>query len=293
MDRYSINEVEQYTGINAFSLRAWEKRYNTLIPHRTETNIRYYDDEQLQMLLNVSLLLPAGHRISNLMSLTRADLNRLVIEQEEAGADPGSQHAAAINKLIGFMLAFDEASFDKLLTAAIKANGIFEVLTKIVYPFLVRTGVLWTTKGTTPAQEHFAANIIRRKLHAAIDRLKPSPIHSETFILFLPPDEQHEIGLLLADYLLRKAGKKTVYLGADLPYSTLKDAVIQLRPTHLLTFLTTGSSADERIAAIKKSTAGKSCNILVCAGTHLKINAKIPSKVRILNDPEAILEYLL
>ena len=57
MKKSSIQDIEKLTGIKKHTLRVWEQRYAFLEPHRTNTNIRYYDESQLRQLLNVSLLL--------------------------------------------------------------------------------------------------------------------------------------------------------------------------------------------------------------------------------------------
>ena len=56
MANYSIKDLENFTGIKAHTIRIWEKRYSVVEPKRTDTNIRYYDDDDLKKLLNVSIL---------------------------------------------------------------------------------------------------------------------------------------------------------------------------------------------------------------------------------------------
>jgi MerR family transcriptional regulator, light-induced transcriptional regulator len=46
--RYSIKDLEELSGIKAHTIRIWEQRYKILCPKRTETNIRYYTDEDIR-----------------------------------------------------------------------------------------------------------------------------------------------------------------------------------------------------------------------------------------------------
>ena len=70
MVKYSIKDLEKFTGIKAHTIRIWEQRYQLLTPKRTETNIRYYDEEQLKYLLNVTLLVENGFRISQICAMS-------------------------------------------------------------------------------------------------------------------------------------------------------------------------------------------------------------------------------
>ena len=63
---YSIKELEKLSGIKAHTIRIWEKRYQLLSPERTDTNIRFYSDDDLKKILNVSLLNGHGFKISKI-----------------------------------------------------------------------------------------------------------------------------------------------------------------------------------------------------------------------------------
>ncbi len=64
---YSIKDLEVLSGIKMHTIRIWEKRYDLLNPHRTDSNIRWYDDSDLKRLLNVSLLTKNGYKISKIV----------------------------------------------------------------------------------------------------------------------------------------------------------------------------------------------------------------------------------
>lgn len=246
MEAYSINAVEQLTGVRAHTLRIWEKRYQSLIPHRTATNIRYYDGEQVRKLLNISALQQQGYKISALMGMGENEINALILGLAE---DDGISdlHDMFVKDLIEYMLVFDEAMFDKTCSSAIVKYGIQEAILKVVYPFLRKTGILWRTNNAVPGQEHFASNIIKRKLLTAIDGVRLPQYRDKTFVLFLPPDEWHEIGLLLADFMIRNAGYGSIYLGQNVPFESLQTAVRITKPTHLLTFFASGFEIGEQL----------------------------------------------
>lgn len=293
MDRYTINSVEQLTGIKAHSLRAWEKRYRSLIPHRTETNIRFYDDHQVRKLLNIATLMPQGYKISRLMAMTDEEINTLILGLEDAPAVNDHATGVQVNNLVAAMLSFNEQIFDKALSNSIIRFGLFEAMMNVVYPFLRKTGVLWSTDNATPAQEHFASNLLRRKLQAAIDGLRYPAQTESNFLLFLPPGEQHEIGLLLSDYIIRSKARPTVYLGQDLPYTSLKAAIEKIAPTHLLTFFTTGSDTIAHLKQLSQIMHRKNCLLLICSNEGAAAGFKLPGNIHFLDKPQALLDYLV
>lgn len=288
-EKYSIKEVEALTGISAYNLRAWEKRYASLLPHRTESNIRYYDALQVRRLLNISGLMPLGYKASQLLALTDRDLHSLVTETAEDTAEEAL--LPQVNSLVTAMLDFDEPAFGKTLAAAISRLGMYNAMLQVIYPFLYKTGVLWSTSNTSPAQEHFASSLLQRKIQSALEALPGAEHTDKRFLLFLPPGERHEMGLLFADYVIRGKGYVTIYLGGDLPYESLHFALEKTKPTHLLTFFTVTADADAAIAQLLKMIKGKPVKLLVCTHREKSIH-KTGSKLHLLEQPAHLLNYL-
>ena len=198
-----------------------------------------------------------------------------------------------INSLISAMVSFDEALFDKYLSNVFIRFGIYDSVVKIVYPFLQKTGVLWNITNVVPAQEHFASNIVRRKLLSAIDGLPYGIKKDKKFLLFLPAGEWHEIGLLFADYIIRGKGYETIYLGQNLPYSNLALAIETTKPTHLVTFFSGWTDISENItklAALNLSI--EDAKILICVSNQFECPVNVPTKISFLNEPDDIFGYL-
>lgn len=210
MGRYSIKDLEILTGIKAHTLRIWEQRYAIIEPLRTDTNIRYYNDDQLKKLLNLSVLYNSGWKISKLAALSEQELAKKLIESDknESSAEKG------INSLIEGMVDLNKEKINKVLHQEKDILVLFET---IVFPFLQKVGFLWTSKSINPGQEHFASNIIKRFLVQAIEELPEPNKEASHFVLFLMEGEWHEITLLLSEYQLKRAGKRVMYLGASVP----------------------------------------------------------------------------
>ncbi|HET9746178.1 MAG TPA: MerR family transcriptional regulator [Chitinophagaceae bacterium] len=217
MTKFTIKDLENLSGIKAHTIRIWEQRYSFLKPGRTDTNIRYYSNDDLKTILNISLLNKYGFKISHINKMSAADVQARV-----AGLNIDHAHEERIvNELIQKMVDLDTAGFEKIVEKQIAANGIEKAIIKTIFPFFERIGILWQTGNINPAQEHLTTNIIRQKLIVGIDQAKPLVKTNKSFLLFLPEREHHELGLLLVYYLLKKRGANVFYIGANVP---LKDA---------------------------------------------------------------------
>ncbi len=243
MSRYKISDLEKLSGVKSHTIRIWEQRYKLLTPLRTETNIRYYDDEQLRKLLNVVSLINSGDKISTIGKLTNDEINAKITSLTNDG-EISAREEALINQMVSAGLSYDEATFEKAFSSSILSFGLMNAYEKVFYPMLIKIGLLWTTTKLNPAQEHFVTNLIKQKIFAAIDALAPPSDKSENWLLFLPEGEQHDLGLLIANYSLRSKGKKVIYLGANVPLENLQQTSHQSSPTHYLTFLVRNTRHD-------------------------------------------------
>ena len=244
MSVYSIKELGLISGIKPHTIRIWEKRYNILKPLRSDTNIRYYDDDQLKKLLNVCALINSGMKISAIGALSP---KHILVEMDKiiaAAFKTKDQFDTIINQLLIAISTFDEVHFEKIFFNATQKFGLTRTYLNIIYPTLVRIGLMWTKSDIMPAQEHFFSNLFKQKLYAAIDVLPIPKSSNQTWVLFLNPQEEHEIGLLFANYILRKQGKKVVYLGPKVPYDNLRLVIQQFKTTHVYTFFTKKNEAE-------------------------------------------------
>lgn len=238
MIKYSIADLENITGIKAHTIRIWEKRFKLVTPFRTTTNIRYYDNDQMKKLVNVASLIRSGMKISKVSQLSNDQLNDEVGKRlVDTTATEASVFEACTGQLITAGLEFDETTFDKVFSNALLRYGLQACYEKILIPLMNRVGMFWCTNHMNPAQEHFVSNLVKQKLHAAIDSLPPATSNQKPCLLYLPQNEDHEIGLLMAKYILRNAGRHVIYLGQRVPFENLKGTVDQTRPSQLLFFI--------------------------------------------------------
>jgi DNA-binding transcriptional MerR regulator len=276
---YSIKDLEQLSGIKAHTLRVWEQRYNLLSPKRTDTNIRFYDDDDLKLILNVALLNDNGFKISKIASMERTDMREEVMKLTERSLT----HDDQIHALTICMIEMDEERFEKILSTNILKIGFEQTMVNIIYPFMSKIGVLWQTGAVNPPQEHFISNLVRQKLIVAIDGQILSS-KGKKFLLFLPEGELHEISILFASYMIKNKGHKIVYLGQNTPNEDLSQVYDIHRPDYLMTVITTSPSsehAQEYLYALAERFSDT--KILVTGYQVIGQDLIFPSNMRQLN----------
>ncbi|MCY7353321.1 MAG: MerR family transcriptional regulator [Cytophagaceae bacterium] len=266
MSSYSIKDLEHLSGIKAHTLRIWEQRYNIICPQRTDTNIRTYDDQDLKLVLNISLLKDHGYKISEIARMTQVEMHKEVVDISEQQLNyPDQIHALTIS-----MLDLDEDRFEKIVNTNILQFGFENMMVNIIYPFLSRIGTLWMTGSIGPAQEHFITNLIRQKIIVAIDgqlnRMRPG---AKKFLLYLPEGELHEISLLFADYIIRSRQHKVIYLGQSLPFNELIFAYDIHKPDYIFSAITSVPSSDEIQQYVYKLSSQFPDSQILLTGYHV------------------------
>lgn len=215
---FSIKDLENISGIKAHTIRIWEKRYSLLSPERTETNIRHYSHKNLQKLLNIVLLNNNNYKISKIAQM---DDDQILIIARELAFDLAINDEA-INSFKLSMFQFDKSLFNNTYSRLLHKKTFRDIFKEVFIPFLEHVGLLWQTETLLPAHEHFISNLIAQKIQINTEKLQYSVTNSnKTFVLFLPENEIHELGLLYLNYELVLRGYHTIYLGQSLPLNNL------------------------------------------------------------------------
>lgn len=279
--RFSIKDLEKLSGIKAHTLRIWEQRYGILKPERTDTNIRWYCNDKLRHLLNVTFLYEHGYKISKIATLEPA----AVIEEVNKIVDTKITVCDQIRGLMLSMIELDEQRFEKIISSNIQYQGFSYTIEKIVYPFLNKIGVMWQTGSINPAQEHFISNLIRQKLIAAIDGLvPPENAAAKKCLLFLPDGELHELSLLYFNYLLKSQGHRVTYLGQSVPFTDLQKIMEIRQPDYLISAFTHISEEPFEFINLLSETF-PSCTILLSGSQVVGKNFSLPANVKVFNCP--------
>ena len=233
---FSIKDLENLCGVKAHTIRIWEKRYNLLSPDRTNTNIRTYNLQSLQKLLNVTYLVNSGYKISRVSKLNEEEINEYV----RRIVSDNSTKNQAINSLKISMLNYDLQLFLNTYEQLAETRTFKQIFTDIFIPLLTEIGLLWQMNTISASHEHFITNLVKQKLLVNIEKMqftKPTNT-SKAFILFLPENEINELGLLYINYEVLLKGYQAIYLGPSIVLESLPNMLSFHENTTFISYFT-------------------------------------------------------
>ena len=272
---YPIQAVVRRTGISAHVLRVWEKRYQAVVPQRTETKRRVYsetDIHRLQLLREATLL---GHSISSVAKLTTDKLESLIAQsgqisvQKKAGTSNGARANAApiIQTCIAAVKAFDTEALNTRLHRATVELGFNGLLRHVIAPLTQELGDLWSAGHLKIAHEHFATAAIRAFL------LNPARQYAgiasnSTVVVATPQGQLHELGAVMAASLAAEQGWHAIYLGPSLPAAEIAGVALQNRARAVVLSIIYPEDDPniERELQDLRHLLPANVNILVCGG---------------------------
>lgn len=240
--QYSIKDLENLTDIKAHTIRIWEQRYGLLSPKRTDTNIRYYEDQDLKKLLNVNLLYSKGFKISKIAALSDEEIlekSKEIILTERKWDDD------EVDVLMMGIIELNEDKITEILDRLYTEHGIEHLFARTIVPLLTRMGELWQLNSLSVGHEHFFSNIYRGFILSKSSALRVEKKVDKKILLFLPPNEEHELSLLIYQYMFKREGWQVYYLGISVPFDDLKISYDQIQPDLVLTSLIAKSSEKE------------------------------------------------
>ncbi len=292
---FSIRDLENLSGIKAHTIRIWEKRYNLLSPERTDTNIRTYSLSSLQRLLNITLLYNNGYKISKIAKITKTEIPVKV--REIVAHNSIKNHAINAFKLA--MINFDQSLFFSTYNSLLQDKSFKEVFKDVFMPLLNELGLLWQTDTISPSHEHFITAIIKQKILINTEKLQiMEPTKKDkVFVLYLPENEIHEIGLLYLNYEITSCGYKTIYLGQTMPLESLKDLLKYYDNLHFVSYFTVAPTKDKLtkyIQQFNKEIGAQSASELWILGhqvRHLSLE-NIPDSITTFNSIEQLIDTI-
>lgn len=214
---YTIKHAAQRVGITTATLRAWERRYGVIAPHRSESGYRLYGDHDVAVLRSMKQLVDQGWSAA----LAAAEAIRLDRAQpaHEIAAAPGdgaSSSSDLAERLTTAASALDTTDLAATLDQVFALGGFETVMTDHVFPALEELGDAWADGRVSVAGEHLASNAVMRRLALAYEAAAAHG-HGPRIALGTAPNTRHEIGLFAFAVAARRHGMDTDYLGADLP----------------------------------------------------------------------------
>lgn len=293
-NQFSIHDFENLSGIKAHTIRIWEKRYNLFDPTRHGNNERLYDLGDFKKLLNISFLNNNGWKISKIAKLTSGELQATV--KELATGDTMKNEAIKQFKLS--MFSFDVQLFNATYFSLLQQYSFREIFQEVFIPLLDMIGFLWQTNTISPAQEHFISQLIENKLHINIEKTQNTiPNNDKTYVLFLPENEIHNLGLLYIQYELLLKSHQTIFLGISIPISDLQKVQKIFNPIIFITQFIVSPPSDQihqYLDEIQKKLLQNSDTECWISGQKAKLidPARIKPQIKIFQNVKELLKII-
>lgn len=291
---FSIKDLENLSGIKAHTIRIWEKRYNLLSPERTQTNIRLYSLLSLQKLLNITLLYENGLKISKIAQLKNEEIPLKVREI----IDEKSIKNNMMNAFKLSMINFDQSLFYNTYNKLVVDLSFREIFKEYFIPLLQELGYLWQSNTISTTHEHFITNLVKQKVYTNTEKVHRSEyVNNKSFVLFLPENEIHELGILYLNYELNLRGYKSIFLGQSVPIENLEPLIVSNEFVEFIAYVTVEPSKgkiDKYLQKFKKKILDKKdcrLSLLGFQTQFVDLNTK-PENVSVYRGFEDLIEAL-
>ncbi len=218
--KYNIKAVTKMLGIQPGTLRAWERRYQIVAPHRNEAGHRLYSEEHVRILKWLIQKVDEGFTISQAVSLFE---NRN-FEKTASGTGKNGEASDLGNKILDALLSFNEKKATDHLNAAFSLFSVEKVAKDILAGVLVSIGDMWENGDITSAHEHYASSFILSRIGFILHN-QPLDSHLPRVVSVCGPGEQHEIGLLIFTLYLKRKGFEVIYLGRSIAEEDLETTI--------------------------------------------------------------------
>ncbi len=207
--KYQIRDLEKITGIKAHTIRMWEKRYDLIKPSRTETNIRYYDENTLKKFLLITKLYHSGLKISDISKLSIEELKEkvLLLNPIEVTFD------SWLSELFSSIVNFDNYEFERIIRDSIFSFNLDKTVTDFLLPFANRIDTLWKASSITQEHKLFVFENIKQLLHnIAYSVYRNFTKGEKKIVLFTDNNEINYFILLYAKIILTRNNYNVIFL---------------------------------------------------------------------------------
>ena len=246
---HTVKRAAELTGVAPDTLRAWERRYGVVEPHRSSGGYRLYDDRALRRLAAMKALVDGGWSTAQ---AARRVLDEVVVGADEADEAPGSgaRTVGDVDSLARVGRDLDGPALEAALDDGFAAGSFEQVSDGWLMPALYRLGSAWRSGEVGVAGEHFVSAAVQRRLAALFDAASRGAT-GPVAVVGLARGSRHELGVLAFAVALRRAGLDVVYVGGDLP----PDAWVATVRSRGAALAVIGVPAVEDVPAVRETVA--------------------------------------
>lgn len=277
---YSITTLSKLTGVNAATIRSWERRYEIIKPGRQANGRRCYSDADIRRLNLVASLVQAGHSIGQIAGLSLQELESLGEHTDIAAITP---QARLVKRIMDAVASYDVNEFRQLIGIALLSLPPAQSVETVIVPVLQQIGEGWSQGKVDVGLEHALTAIVKQMLLSSINVLHWSGSGQRMAFATLS-GELHELGCVLAWYLAATKGKDCIYYGPNMPVTDLAKSVDAINAEVLvLSAVCTSDGQDPRGAIMDLArTLPDSVEIwLGCSEHSGLLNGELPQRLTV------------
>jgi methanogenic corrinoid protein MtbC1 len=240
------------------------------------------------------LLYNNGYKISKIAALEPQEINNnvhnLIVNKDADDWSIGLFKLAMIN--------FDQRLFTKTFNELLEQFSFREIFKNVFVPLMNELGVLWQTNSISPSHEHFITSLVKQKIHSMCEELQSKEVRRKDrrFVLFLPDNEIHELGLLYLYYEVLFHGFQCVFLGQSVPIKSLSNLVDIGEPITFISYFTIEPTQDKINTYLhtftEEITCTMDCNLWMLGYQVQFIKDELPEQMRSFNSIEGVIEAL-
>ncbi|MBS7661896.1 MerR family transcriptional regulator [Pseudomonas lalucatii] len=226
-DLLPIREVARLTGVNAVTLRAWERRYGLIVPQRTAKGHRLYSADHIARVRAILAWLERGVSVGQVKGL---------LQSERSAPQEGlSQWAHKRHQLLTAVGDLAERQLDDCFNHEMALYPPQTLCRQLLLPLLEALELRWRGQFGAELERVFFLSWLRSKLGARLyhnNRLQGGA----PLLLISLSERPMEPGLWLTAWLASSAGHAVEVFDWPVPAAELGLAVERIRPRALLLY---------------------------------------------------------
>ena len=219
---FSIAAVERDTGLAKDTLRVWERRYGFPTPARDANGERVYPPDQVEKLRLIRRLLDHGRRPAGVVGASVDELARML---DDCVCPPGAAPATREDGLLQLVRLHRSAELNAALRQALMKQGLQRFVADTVAPLAAAVGEAWVRGEVEVPEEHLFTEQVQNVLRSAIGA-HATPGGRPRVLLTTFPEEEHVLGLLMAEAMLVPEGVACLSLGTRTPLADIRSAAV-------------------------------------------------------------------
>lgn len=235
--KHPIRVVAKQTGLSSHLIRAWERRYEAVVPERSDSGQRLYSDEDIVRLKLLKAAVDSGEAISQAASLSGKELRELirsiegtsmagVLSGPEENTDPDTSPKKYLADAIEAVRSLDTEKLEHILMNATADLSRPILLEGVMEPLMYKIGELWKDGTMKIAHEHIASAVVRTFLGNLSRAYRPIE-SAPKIVITTPAGQLHEFGALISAIIASADGWNAVYLGPNSPSDDIANVVRQ------------------------------------------------------------------